>query len=98
VTFYDDRTDERVELSAWTFDNWVAKTANLLRDDLAVEPGSTLSLDDLQTRCDGVLAKYKHPRRLVIVDAIPRTRATGQVQRSALVRALTDRPDPGRDA
>jgi uncharacterized protein (TIGR03089 family) len=39
VTWYDDRRDERVELSYRTFDNWVAKTANLLADELGAEPG-----------------------------------------------------------
>lgn len=39
VTFYDDATGERVELSARTFDNWVAKTANLLQDELNAGPG-----------------------------------------------------------
>lgn len=43
-TFYDDASGERVELSAQTADNWVAKTANLLRDDLAVEDGSRVGL------------------------------------------------------
>ena len=45
ITFYDDATDERTELSVTTFANWVAKTANLLRDDLGLEPGATASLD-----------------------------------------------------
>lgn len=45
ITFYDDATDERTELSVATFANWVAKTANLLRDDLAVEAGATISID-----------------------------------------------------
>jgi uncharacterized protein (TIGR03089 family) len=44
VTFYDDATGERVELSVATFDNWVAKTANLLQDELAAEPGDRLAL------------------------------------------------------
>jgi uncharacterized protein (TIGR03089 family) len=39
VTWYDDHRDERVELSYRTFDNWVAKTANLLVDELGAEPG-----------------------------------------------------------
>ncbi|AZM53620.1 TIGR03089 family protein [Streptomyces sp. WAC 01529] len=39
VTFYDDATGERVELSVATFANWVAKTANLLQGDLAAGPG-----------------------------------------------------------
>jgi uncharacterized protein (TIGR03089 family) len=40
VTFYDDATGERVELSALTLTNWAAKTANLLRDEFALEPGA----------------------------------------------------------
>ncbi|MFI0821764.1 TIGR03089 family protein [Streptomyces sp. NPDC021098] len=44
VTFYDDATGERVELSVATFANWVAKTANLLQDDLAVAPGDRVAL------------------------------------------------------
>src|SRR5437588_1270179 len=40
LTFYDDATEERVELSVKTFDNWVAKTANLLVDGLGAEPGA----------------------------------------------------------
>ncbi|MGW7368224.1 TIGR03089 family protein [Streptomyces sp. NPDC054841] len=44
VTFYDDATGERVELSVATFANWVAKTANLLQDGLSAEPGHRLAL------------------------------------------------------
>jgi uncharacterized protein (TIGR03089 family) len=44
ITFYDDATGERVELSAKTFDNWVAKTANLLQDDLAAAPDDRVAL------------------------------------------------------
>ncbi|QSY47357.1 TIGR03089 family protein [Streptomyces griseocarneus] len=44
VTFYDDATGERVELSVATFANWVAKTANLLQGDLAAGPGDRLAL------------------------------------------------------
>ncbi|MER6128558.1 TIGR03089 family protein [Streptomyces sp. NPDC001795] len=44
VTFYDDATGERVELSVATFANWVAKTANLLQGDLAAEPGDRVAL------------------------------------------------------
>ncbi len=44
LTYYDDVTGERVELSATTFANWVAKTANLLQGDLAAEPGDRLAL------------------------------------------------------
>ncbi|MFJ4964511.1 TIGR03089 family protein [Streptomyces sp. NPDC088729] len=44
VTFYDDATGERVELSVATFANWVAKTANLIQGDLAAEPGDRVAL------------------------------------------------------
>ncbi|MFJ8282683.1 TIGR03089 family protein [Streptomyces griseoviridis] len=44
VTFYDDATGERVELSVATFANWVAKTANLLQGDLAAQPGDRVAL------------------------------------------------------
>ena len=39
ITFYDDATGERLEFSGETLANWVAKTANLLRDECDVEPG-----------------------------------------------------------
>ncbi|MEU9190592.1 TIGR03089 family protein [Streptomyces sp. NPDC048484] len=44
VTFYDDATGERVELSVATFANWVAKTANLLQGELGAEPGERVAL------------------------------------------------------
>ncbi len=44
LTFYDDGTGERVELSVATFDNWVAKTANLLQGDLGVGPGDRVGV------------------------------------------------------
>ena len=52
LTWYDDRRGERVELSFKTFDNWVAKTANLLVDELGAEPGDrvgALLVDHWQT-------------------------------------------------
>jgi uncharacterized protein (TIGR03089 family) len=45
VTYYDDATGDRVELSLATFDNWVAKTAGLLRDGLDVQPGDRVLLE-----------------------------------------------------
>lgn len=44
ITFYDDATGERIELSGVTTANWAAKTANLLRDECDVEPGSTVAV------------------------------------------------------
>ena len=43
LTFYDDATGERVELSLTTLDNWVAKTANLLQDELGTQPGERVA-------------------------------------------------------
>ena len=49
VTVYDDTDSptrgERIELSARVIANWVAKAANLLRDDLDAGPGSVVLLD-----------------------------------------------------
>jgi uncharacterized protein (TIGR03089 family) len=45
VTFYDDATGERIELSVTTYANWVAKTASLAQDELDVERGALVLLD-----------------------------------------------------
>jgi len=45
-------------------------------------------LAELRDLCAGALATYKHPRRLVVIDAIPRTTATGQIQRRLLLESL----------
>jgi uncharacterized protein (TIGR03089 family) len=44
ITFYDDATGERVELSATTTANWAAKAANLLREECDVEPGTRVAV------------------------------------------------------
>ena len=44
LTHYDDGTGERIELSAATLANWVAKTANLLQDEFDVGTGSTVAV------------------------------------------------------
>jgi uncharacterized protein (TIGR03089 family) len=44
LTYYDDATGERAELSAETLANWVAKTANLLVDDLGLTPGDRIAV------------------------------------------------------
>ncbi|HEX6968057.1 MAG TPA: TIGR03089 family protein [Micromonosporaceae bacterium] len=44
LTFYDDATGERTELSGATLDNWVAKTANLLIDAAGTAPGDTAAV------------------------------------------------------
>ena len=45
VTFYDDATGERVELSLTTYANWVAKTASLLAEEHGLERGQVLCVD-----------------------------------------------------
>jgi len=54
--------------------------------------GAAPSLADLQKCCEGRLAGFKKPRRLELVDALPRTPATGQIQRALLVQQLAARP------
>jgi uncharacterized protein (TIGR03089 family) len=44
ITFYDDATGERVELSGTTTANWAAKAANLLREECDVEAGTRVAL------------------------------------------------------
>ncbi|OCB52797.1 TIGR03089 family protein [Mycobacterium vulneris] len=44
ITYYDDSTGERIELSTVTMANWAAKTANLLRDELGAGPGTRVAV------------------------------------------------------
>jgi acyl-CoA synthetase (AMP-forming)/AMP-acid ligase II len=48
-----------------------------------------LDVDELRAHCRDRLAAYKHPRRLEVVDALPRTPATGQIQRALIVERIT---------
>jgi acyl-CoA synthetase (AMP-forming)/AMP-acid ligase II len=67
-------------------DDW----GELITAFVVLEPGRSLDLATLRRHCERRLASFKHPRRLVVVDALPRTGATGQVQRGMLVTwALT---------
>ncbi|WP_166903279.1 TIGR03089 family protein [Mycobacterium sp. DL440] len=44
ITYYDDATGERIELSTVTMANWAAKTANLLRDEMGAGPGTRVTV------------------------------------------------------
>ncbi|GAB2628030.1 TIGR03089 family protein [Prescottella soli] len=44
ITYYDDATGERIELSAVTLANWAAKTANFLCDEFALMPDARVSV------------------------------------------------------
>jgi uncharacterized protein (TIGR03089 family) len=45
VTFYDEATGERTELSVATYANWVAKAGALLVDELGLERGDRIRVD-----------------------------------------------------
>ena len=49
ITYYDPEHGERTELSATTFANWVAKTANLIAGELLLDPGDVVELDLART-------------------------------------------------
>lgn len=58
---------------------------------IVVAPGASLpSVDEVRAHVAGALVGPKQPRRVVEVDALPRTDATGQVRRRALRDALVD--------
>ncbi|MGH0032434.1 MAG: class I adenylate-forming enzyme family protein [Myxococcota bacterium] len=58
---------------------------------VVARPGAAPDLASLQAFCDDRLAGFKKPRRLEIVAELPRTSATGQVQRTLLVDRLATR-------
>jgi acyl-CoA synthetase (AMP-forming)/AMP-acid ligase II len=49
---------------------------------------ATPDVESLRAHCAGRLAAFKQPRRIEIVDALPRTAATGQIQRTLLVERI----------
>jgi acyl-CoA synthetase (AMP-forming)/AMP-acid ligase II len=49
------------------------------------------TLDELVAHCQTRLAKYKRPRRVEVVDVVPRTPATNQVQRRLLIEHISSR-------
>ena len=71
LTYYDDAGGERTELSYATFDNWVSKTANLLAEELAVQPGGSVALrvDDHWTGAVIALAALRTGARLLLGSA-----------------------------
>jgi uncharacterized protein (TIGR03089 family) len=44
LTWYDDATGDRTELSGATLDNWVSKTANLIADGAGLSTGDTAAV------------------------------------------------------
>ena len=60
---------------------------------VVVADGNTIDADGVRSHCEGRLAPFKRPRRIEIADALPRTPATGQIQRTLLVERLQARPE-----
>jgi len=57
---------------------------------VVVAAGDTVpTLADLRAHCEGRLVSPKHPRRLEVVDVIPRTAPTNQVQRRLLIERFS---------
>jgi acyl-CoA synthetase (AMP-forming)/AMP-acid ligase II len=52
---------------------------------------SVPTLEALQAHCERRLARFKQPRQVEAVDELPRTAATGQIQRTLLVEQLLQR-------
>src|SRR3954452_11321622 len=44
LTWYDDASGDRTELSGATLDNWVAKTANMLVDGAGLDAGDAVAV------------------------------------------------------
>jgi len=60
---------------------------------VVVREGTTApDLETLRSFCSGRLAAFKQPRRLAVVNALPRTAATGQIQRTLIVERLQSAP------
>jgi benzoate-CoA ligase len=67
-----------------------ARDANALEDVVAIvvpRAGCSIDADALVAHCRDRMAAFKRPRRVVVVDALPRT-ATGKVRRFALRDAI----------
>lgn len=56
---------------------------------VAVSGAAAPDVAELRGHCDGRLAPFKQPRRVEVVATLPRTAATGQVQRTLLVERIT---------
>lgn len=53
------------------------------------EAGAAPDLDALMARCGAALARFKHPRKLVVVESLPRN-AMGKVQKNVLRETYAD--------
>ena len=58
---------------------------------LVLQPGAEVDTEALRASFDGRLARYKHPRRVIVRDTLPRT-ALGKVQKANLRELLAPPP------
>src|SRR6266545_3289259 len=99
LTYYDDATGERTELSGATLDNWAAKTANLLVDGCGLTAGDRAAVllpphwqsAAVLLGCwsAGLVVEYAHRPPADVAQRSPRSR--GPLHRR-------DRRPPGRSA
>jgi len=57
-----------------------------------LQPGTTLTLADVATHLEGRLARFKIPKKLLVVETLPRT-ASGKVRKVDLRRSIADTPE-----
>jgi fatty-acyl-CoA synthase len=57
---------------------------------VVAHPGreSEVGVDALRAHCEGRLAGFKQPRRVELIDELPRTAATGQIQRTLIIERI----------
>jgi malonyl-CoA/methylmalonyl-CoA synthetase len=57
------------------------------------QPGATPDTDGIAAAAAGALARFKHPRKLIVIDALPRN-TMGKVQKNVLREAYADTFQP----
>jgi fatty-acyl-CoA synthase len=60
---------------------------------VVLRAGATVNVDRLQAAFASTLARFKHPRRIVVLDALPKT-ALGKVRKADLAVVLQQARDP----
>ena len=66
LTVYNEATGARMDFSAQTLDNWVAKIANMLEEELDLEPDSIIAIDLPSSWQAAVVALARSPPALPI--------------------------------
>lgn len=95
LTWYDDTSGERVELSVATAANWVAKAANLLFDEYGVEAGDPMRLEpaDHWLSFVAALATWTAGACVELRDRTPRDAVALPGDPAAFTAAVLPQPD-----